>query len=222
MIYVLGNKKIFLNPFKLIGKGTEGKVYKYKDSAIKIYNKESIRMGYINHEECDRIFSTMKTKFVIIPEDLIYGINQKYCGHKMKYIDLSSEKSILDATKEDLSENIHELLENDIPLISNNDFVMNDLDFNIRYNGKLYIIDSSSYIHVDKSNEVFYNQTEKILSNNIAYTKRALYNFVVKNSNEKITSIEEVNRTNFLFSNLENFDNLLKKGETIKEYILRK
>lgn len=84
----------------------------------------------------------MKTKFVIIPEDLVYSTSQKYCGYKMRCIDFCKKQSILDATKEDLS--------------------------------------------------------------------------------EKITSTEKVKITKFLFSNLENFNNLLKKGETIKEYILRK
>lgn len=219
MIYKINNKIIIINPFQCLGSGIQGNVYKYQDKALKIYDK-IYRTKY--NQDRDETLSTLSTKYIILPEESVFSTFTKYCGYKMPYIDLDNDKKITDCTKEDLKENLFELIE-DINVISKNDFKMEDVKLNTVFNGKIYVLDSSCYFQEGKEDEIvkFILRRKKgnILEDNIAAVKSGIHNLIC---NELILDKESELRMIDLFSNINSFSKKLGEGETIKQYILRK
>lgn len=223
MLYIADDKEIFLNPLKLIGKGTEGKVYKYKDKAIKIYHKNNPNNQMVNHEESDEILKNIKTTYTILPETGVYTLTGYYCGHQMKYMDFSTEESLVDTKIKDFSDNLHIIVNEDIAAISDENFLMYDLNRNTRFTSKIYIIDSGRYIHVDRAREITNNTYENIYNLNLDMFKEALYELTMKSLGMELEMRSSVHAyVKDLFSDIDNIDRKIDKEETIREYVLKR
>lgn len=219
MIYKIDNKVIIINPFTPIGNGFQGIVYKRKNKAIKIYRK-LFMIDY--RQEMDELLSTIPTEYIILPEKSVFNLLNKYCGYQMDYIDLEDHPSILDATKEDLCENLFQLIE-DINMVSQKKVVMTDVFNNVFFNGKIYVMDSSYYYQEGRNDELarflFRKQNKNILEENINSVKGGIYNLISK---EITINKEEEKRMVDLFSDVNTFGKKLGEGETIKQYILKR
>lgn len=218
MLYIMADEKIFLNPLKLIGKGTEGKVYKYKDSAIKIYYNNVKN----NHEESDSILKTIKTEYIILPKTEVYSLFGNYRGHQMKYMDFSSNKSFVDTKVQEFSDSLHVLIDEDISAISSENFLMYDMGWNMRFNGKMYIIDSGRYVHIDKAREITNNTYEDVYDTNLGMFKDSLRDFTINELFPKQLITPNIySCIKDLIGNIEDIDKRVAKDETIRQYVLK-
>lgn len=218
MLYIMADEKIFLNPLKLIGKGTEGKVYKYKDSAIKIYYNNVKN----NHEESDSILKTIKTEYIILPKTEVYSLFGNYRGHQMKYMDFSSNKSFVDTKVQEFSDSLHVLIDEDISAISSENFLMYDMGWNMRFNGKMYIIDSGRYVHTDKAREITNNTYEDVYDTNLGMFKDSLRDFTINELFPKQLITPNIySCIKDLIGNIEDIDKRVAKDETIRQYVLK-
>lgn len=214
----MADEKIFLNPLKLIGKGTEGKVYKYKDSAIKIYYNNVKN----NHEESDSILKTIKTEYIILPKTEVYSLSGNYRGHQMKYMDFSSNKSFVDTKVQEFSDSLHVLIDEDISAISSENFLMYDMGWNMRFNGKMYIIDSGRYVHIDKAREITNNTYEDVYDTNLGMFKDSLRDFTINELFPKQLITPNIySCIKDLIGNIEDIDKRVAKDETIRQYVLK-
>ena len=129
MICYIDGQKIRLDIGNLknyLGSGVEGKVFRYKNQAVKIY------YDYVEHdkkEQKDCFFTTIKTDRIIPPRKIVRDVNGKYLGYANEIIERRRifQPSSVDAIKQQVVNNFR-LLENDSLAFANNFcFNINDL-----------------------------------------------------------------------------------------------
>lgn len=141
---------ITLNKDKLLDKksGGEGDVFRYNDSAIKIYNNEDvIRLK----EDEAKILTDISTKRILLPDKLLYTKEDgkvSFNGYKISNY-INDTKPITEISNLESSKLIEELklIYKDIDNISLNDVFLCDLDTvdNILFNGNIYFVDPGKH-----------------------------------------------------------------------------
>ena len=220
MFYYINKKIIYINPLERKNIGTEGKVYRRGDKAIKIYHSIYNDLNYMQSK--DKRLSTISTNYIIMPEEGVFSIKGRYCGYTQKYIEGLDSKttSILDATSKDLKENLYELRE-DVIKLSQANFLMSDAYVNTFYNGKVYILDTSRYIDLNNELELYGFDRKNILKSNLNILRECLIYLTTRPFlNMSSKTIDE--RAMSLFEDVTKIDQKLGTDETIREYILRK
>ena len=143
------DNKVYVNSslLKLLDKGVDGYIYKYKDMAIKLYRDDKLIKNHLTQEQVT-ILSLLTTHHIVLPKEKIIGDNNP--GYIMKYINLKQKKDILFASKEHILNEIQDL-EKELYLLGCNHFLLDDMQSsNLFYNGKLYMFDSDSFIYDSK------------------------------------------------------------------------
>ncbi len=156
MICYIDNQKINLDISNLknyLGSGVEGKVFRYKDQAVKIY------YDYVDREKKEKkdcFFTTIKTDRIIPPRKIVRDVDGKYLGYANEVIKKREifKHSSVDVTKEQVVNNFR-LLENDSLAFANNFCLMHDVFYNRRDNGTLYFLDTSSYVIISRENSFY-------------------------------------------------------------------
>lgn len=145
MICYLNGQKIDLPTTRknCLGSGTEGTVYQYQNTAIKIYH-DYVIIG--RRELKDNIYKNIETTRIIPPQYSVTDLYYRYIGHSQKLIEkgtVFSKKSI-DMPCQNVISNFR-LLEDDSVMFAQNFVLMDDVIHNIIDNGTLYFIDTGCY-----------------------------------------------------------------------------
>lgn len=218
MEYKLDSRKIKFREsnLKLLGQGVEGRVYRYKDMALKLKDNDLIGLSYENA----KYMSNIRTTRILLPKNIFYK-NNHYAGYTTKYVGKSNSFKLIDLEKEKLINHIIIPIEEDIELLSNKQILLNDISIDdVIANNSLYIIDPGSYTKMTDLDKItltsininqFNNLLVKIISLELKRTKQ--------NPRAIILFREELLKNEDYFSSF--VDELLPKNASIKELVKR-
>lgn len=131
-------EKISINGLQQIASGKTGNVFRYKNSALKIFSKDCPM-----DEETANTLRKIGTSRILLPIDLLY-CNGKLKGYTYKLVQ-GVPKKFITTPKENLIGSIR-LVEEDIRLLSKKRVLLTGLTKdNYIFNGELYISDPSQY-----------------------------------------------------------------------------
>ena len=138
--YNYSDKKLAL---QLINYGEEADVYKIKDKAVKIYNKQCYKNRL--DEETVEYFKNIKTDRILLPIDTVYDENKKFSGLTTKFIDVGNKQTIRRMKMPKFIKEI-QLLINDTKLLTELGITICDFDYeDILYGDGIYYCDSGSF-----------------------------------------------------------------------------
>lgn len=218
MGYRIDNKDIdlFGKRMSKIASGKNGDVYKYRNSALKIFDKDNIPMD----KDTAKYLSSISTERVLLPKNLVF-YNNAFRGYTMKLVSKrGTGKKIINLPKSEFIDNI-DCLEYDIHLLSNKNILLNGVcPDNTIFNGELYFTDPSKYSLLDKVDnyelECLNNfQLHLLLTELITSELRK-----TNNSQALISRIKEL--LNLKDSNIQcslYYDSLLEGNDSIKEFV---
>lgn len=151
-----------------IGTGKEVSVYKYEDKVIKLFHKERLsNLERISDEGLTKLL-TLNLQVFNKPLQLIYDENNKIVGYTEKYLE---EEGI------NLEWFNYDLIKEDLQLLSDNGFTLNDIFYNYIFSGGgVYFTDLTSYQYMNTSNEFLKQQ---IYKKNVALMNQFLVGFLV-------------------------------------------
>ena len=148
MGYKLDDKDIKLTGknLKKIGTGKTGDVYKYKNSALKIFKKE--KDTPIDYYTADYL-TGISTNRILLPRNLLF-YNNAFKGYTYKLVSKkgTGNRMIMLPTDE-LIEDVS-IIEKDIEVLSNKQVLLNGIEpDNTIFNGRLYLTDPTGYTMLD-------------------------------------------------------------------------
>jgi len=145
---IVNGEKIKLNDLELLSdKGSECVVYKYKNTAIKLF-KKYYQYPHLSANDIDYV-SGIPTRRILFPTNPILDIDGKLIGYQMPLV-----KREKDIQKEPMSKILKELLvfQFDLMLLERLNIGLFDINpSNSIFNGKLYLIDPGNYSINDMS-----------------------------------------------------------------------
>lgn len=143
MGYKLDNRDINITEKSLqkIASGKTGNIYKYKESALKIFKE---KMSPIN-EQTAKTLTTISTDRILLPRKLLF-YNNKLKGFTLKRPkEKGSSKKIITLPKNELIKEVS-INEKDIETLSRRSVLLNGVSpENSTFNGELYLTDPSEY-----------------------------------------------------------------------------
>ncbi len=213
------NEDLSLKRLTKIANGQTGDVYKYKNSALKIFRKgiePPIDQTTAKH------LTGISTQRILLPRKLLF-YNVKFVGYTYKLVSKKgSGKRMINLPKDELIGNIS-ILESDIKTLSENKVLLNGIDpTNYIFNGDLYISDPSKYSLL----EIFSTEELERLNN---YQLHLLLTTLLA-SEAKKSNVTNAQETQFkqLLSMKDNeqdssdfFTNVIPEDCTVKEFILK-
>lgn len=148
MGYKLDNKDVDISGKRLtkIGNGGTGDVFKYHNSALKIFKED--RETPID-EETAAYLTTISTNRVLLPKKLLF-YNNTFRGYTYKLVSRKgSGKKLITIPKDELIGNIS-IIERDIETLSKKQVLLNGIEpTNTIFNGNLYLADPCRYTKLD-------------------------------------------------------------------------
>ena len=148
MGYRLDNKDIDISGKRLtkIGNGGTGDVYKYRNSALKIFKAD--KDTPIDLEMAEYL-STISTERILLPKNLLF-YNNTFRGYTYKLVSKKgSGKKIITIPKDELINNL-KIIESDIETLSQKQVLLNGIEpSNTIFNGELYLADPCKYTKLD-------------------------------------------------------------------------
>lgn len=236
-IFYLNDKRINLDLDKMvvIGEGKEGIVYKYNNNqCIKIFNvnRNDSQLLKINEDKF-KLFTTLETKKIIMPTDLLYNSDNCIGGYLMKYIDDKFDIEFI--RNKSIDEIIKELndLKRDVEILNENDILINDLKYqHLLYNKGFYLIDSSLYSKYQYDKVLNYKAIERniylingFLTNILLRQRKNIHDYSLsykempyiylecdKNQINYIADILELEANKYNINNLNELRLIYKKG----------
>ena len=206
--------------FEQKGEGLESIVYKIDDqTALKVYREISDK-ARLNKKEIQEL-STIDTKRIILPNDIITTKNGEIKGYSMDYIEESNDK-LEDFSKKQLVEEL-KLLKEDLITLGKNNVEIGDLreENTISNKDSFYLIDCGDYLFRDKDttdiNLKFFN----------SFFIEDIFTFLVFEESKDISKglnilsdiRDNLNKGNYIGDLLEEE---LQAEETLTEYVKRK
>lgn len=148
MGYKLDNKDIDISRKRLtkIGNGGTGDVFKYHNSALKIFKDD--RETPID-EETAAYLTTISTNRILLPKKLLF-YNNTFRGYTYKLVSRKgSGKKLITIPKDELIGNVS-IIERDIETLSKKQVLLNGIEpANAIFNGNLYLVDPCRYTKLD-------------------------------------------------------------------------
>lgn len=157
MKILVDNQEVETNDLKIIGDGNEGVVYKYHNSALKVYKESNNKFEKILNPKVKRIidyddiqkFLELKTSRILLPRKIIYKLEDGcgyYGGYSTNLINNIISPSNMWETLPDYLKKEEEVILKDLELLNENNIAIYDFDSsgNFLYNGKMYFIDAGS------------------------------------------------------------------------------
>lgn len=116
---------------KLIGKGSEARVYLKDNMAIKAFNQNGMKKEEMNNK-INKIkeLSKMNMDNFLLPKELVYTFKNKFVGYSMDYVNALMDMHDLMKSKEytlDTKIEMLKKLENNIKCAHKNDIVLVDV-----------------------------------------------------------------------------------------------
>ena len=205
--------------FKEKGDGLESKVFKIDDkTALKIYKDtyDKAKLG----KKMIELLSTIKTKRIILPNNIITTEDGKTKGYSMNYIE-ESNKDLTDFSKEQLIEELT-LLKEDLIKLGKNKVEIGDLreENTISNDKSFYLIDCGDYLLREKE-----TTKENLYFFNSFIIEDFLTNIVFEESTNLVEGLNLLKELR-LYLNDGNYigdflNEEMKENETINEYVKR-
>lgn len=213
----------------LSDQGSEFSVYKYLDSAIKIY-KNDYQLSHLSLEELN-ILKNILTQRILLPTDTLWNSNHELIGYKMPFVEgeKSLESDSLDIFFEEL-----EILRQDLDLLCDNSIILRDVNLsNTIYNGHIYLIDPGNYLineldkiilHMNIDNPLIIEKLNKIIMDGNYNKIKILTNSLLLKEKQNILRSWNYNKINelinmLLFSKKSNIDSF--KYRQIVQFIMK-
>lgn len=214
----LEDKTVYIFPsfLKYIGEGAEGKVYKYKKQALKIYH-DLIFCDSMDSEVC-LILQKLNTERIMLPRKMLLDRDGEFKGYTTKLI--INEKDIYEITKNKLIEELKELIK-EIDYLSDHSIRIDDwyLD-NFKYDGIMRFIDPGTYKY-DKGSK------QSIRKSNYIILQRFIFCYLIEEKLKKISVkymylIKEKYIDCYMRNNIcDFFEKEMESEETLNQYIKR-
>ena len=205
----------------LTNKGSEFSVYKYGDSAAKIY-KDDYKLSHLSLEEF-KILKNILTQRILFPTDFLFNNSDELIGYMMPYVD--GEKNLLFDSARNLFNEL-DVLKEDLDLLSSNLIILRDINIeNTIYNGHLYLIDPGNYLidqldkiifSVDIEDKILSNELHKIAINNEYHKLKELVDSLTAKEKEKLISTWNYEKINKLIHMM-----MFSRKENISPYTFR-
>lgn len=137
-----------------LGENSEGTVYKYQDSALKVYHDRPAHMKFLLTEDICKHFTQIKTKRILMSTDLVFAYdanNQPYYrGGRSKLVDKPvSLVEMWETLDSDSLKREDQILREDLNILTENKIVLSDLSTsgNFMYNQdkQMYFVDYGDY-----------------------------------------------------------------------------
>ena len=150
MGYRLENKNIDLKGLRQLNFKPDtkaGNVYRYKDSAIRVFDDGEEPID----EETARYLTGIRTERIILPKKLLF-YNNAFKGYTMKLVSQKGAgKRISNAPTDEFINNVR-VIEKDVESLSQKRVLLNGINPGYTlYNGELYVVDPSSYRKLDSA-----------------------------------------------------------------------
>jgi len=144
MAYRLDGKDIDITGKRLtkIGTGVTGDVYKYKNTALKIFKKDKkLPIDY----DTAKYLTNISTDRILLPRHLLF-YNDSFTGYTYKLVSKKgSGNRIIMLPREELIENVR-AIEKDTKILSSKKVLLNGIEpANCIFNGTLYVSDPKDY-----------------------------------------------------------------------------
>lgn len=220
MGYRIENKPVTItgkNGMTKIYSGKSGDVYRYRNTAIKIF-----RDGDEQHidQETARYLTSIPTENILLPRKLVF-YNNAFRGFTLKLVPKKGVgKRIISSPKEELLGNIS-ALESDAEALSGRKVLLNDITpENSMYNGELYICNPNRYslLDVDSSRDlagINKFQIHLLLIELVSQEmKKAHYTQATINRFREILSLKDPDQDSSTF-----FEEVIDGKSTIKQMI---
>ena len=213
------SEDISLKRLTKIANGQTGDVYKYKNSALKIFRKGA---NPPIDEPTAQHLTTIATQRILLPRKLLF-YNKTFVGYTYKLVSKrGAGKRMITLPKDELIGNIA-ILESDIKTLSDNKVLLNGIDpTNYIFNGDLFISDPSKYSILD----IF--STEELERLN-KYQLHLLITAILASETKKsnISNAKEAQFKQLLMmkddeqDSSDFFTNVIPEEDTVKEFILK-
>ena len=163
---------------KLIGKGSEARVYLKDNMAIKAFNQNGMKKEEMDNK-INKIkeLSKMDMDNFLLPKELVYTFKNKFIGYSMDYVEaLMDMDDLMQSKNYTLDKKIEMLkkLENNIKCAHKNDIVLVDdffWNFLVTEDNTIYMVDTDSYKVKQYKNDFephyYYDFYSKEISKNI-------------------------------------------------------
>ena len=219
MGYRLDNKDIDISGKRLtkIGNGGTGDVYKYRNSALKIFKAD--KDTPIDLEMAEYL-STISTERILLPKNLLF-YNNTFRGYTYKLVSKKgSGKKIITIPKDELINNL-KIIESDIETLSQKQVLLNGIEpSNTIFNGELYLADPCKYTKLDSFSTRKLERLNKyqfhllLLSMISSELKKGDFSTKTEKIVKEILSLkdEDVNSSEFL-------NNVIDDNDSIKQFI---
>ena len=197
MGYKLDDKDIKLTKknLKKIGTGVTGDVYKYKNSALKIFKKD--KNTPIDPYTADYL-TNISTNRILLPEKLLF-YNNAFKGYTYKLVSKKGMGNrMIMLPKDELIEN-SSIIEKDIETLSRKQVLLNGIEpSNTIFNGRIYLTDPTSYSVLEDTSTEYLEQLNK-------YQFHLLFTALI---------IQELGRINFQKSTINEVKELLEMKDS--------
>lgn len=135
--------------FMYENEGQEAVIYRFCDRALKIY-KDYCWKDRLSEEDAQRLSKISSTR-IVLPKELIYDRNRKFCGYSRDFYMSYAISHIANMDMEDFLKEL-DLIYRDVEVLSENKVSIDDLDVgNFIYDGQIRIIDPGSYCFLDSA-----------------------------------------------------------------------
>ena len=221
MGYKLDDKDITLTRknLKKIGTGKTGDVYKYKNSALKVFKKE--KDTPIDTYTADYLTS-LSTNRILLPQKLLF-YNNAFKGYTYKLVSKKGTGNrMIMLPIDELVENVS-IIEKDIETLSNKQVLLNGIEpDNTIFNGRLYLTDPTGYTILDIMST---EELEKLNKYQFHLLFTMLLSQELKRNNFSSSSVTEIRELLEMKDSIDNTSEYLKEllgdNETFKQFAKR-
>lgn len=165
----LNEQAITIHPIllKQLGYGTQGKVYKYKGEALKIFKRD---IRDLSLEDCDYL-KDINTNRILLPNKLLTNSDGMLTGYTTELISKEKLDEVYNLSKDVIVNELYEVSK-EIKLLSNNYIFINDWNItNFMYDGMFRFVDSGyykiDYLHAFEQNKI--NKYNNEVFNNFVF-----------------------------------------------------
>ena len=221
MGYKLDEKDIKLTKknLKKIGTGKTGDVYKYKNSALKVFKKE--KDTPIDPYTADYL-TGISTNRILLPQKLLF-YNNAFKGYTYKLVSKKGTGNrMIMLPADELVENVS-IIEKDIETLSNKQVLLNGIEpDNTIFNGRLYLTDPTGYTMLDIMST---EELEKLNKYQFHLLFTMLLSQELKRNNFSSSSVTEVKELLEMKDSTDNtseyIKDLLGDNDTFKQFAKR-
>ena len=219
MGYRIDNKDVNLSGKRLskIASGGTGDVYRYRNSALKIFKPGKEPPIDV---ETARYLTGISTSRVLLPKNLLF-YNNAFRGYTYRLVPKKGAgNKIITLPKDELIGNIS-ILEKDIEVLSNKQVLLNGVEpSNTIFNGSLYLTDPSKYTVLDTYSTKELEELNKyqfhllLTSLIVSEMRKSNFNSATERQVKELLELRELNEDSSEF-----LGDIIENNDSIKQFI---